>query len=42
MNDSGSMNKNEQIRLTDDKYEYLLETEEPLAEALKAKLESHN
>lgn len=39
MNDSGSKNKNEQIRLTDDRYEYFLETEEPLAEALKAKLE---
>lgn len=39
MNNSGSENKNEQIRLTDDKCEYFLETEEPLAEALKAKLE---
>ena len=39
MNDSGSKKENEQARLTDDRYEYLLETEEPLAETLKAKLD---
>jgi len=39
MNDSGSKSKKEKARLTDDKYEYLLETEEPLGETLKAKLD---
>ena len=39
MNDNGSKSKNEQAGSTDDSYEYLLETEEPLAETLKAKLE---
>ncbi len=39
MNDSGSTSKNEQARLTDDRYDYLLETEEPLAETLAAKLD---
>jgi lysyl-tRNA synthetase, class II len=39
MNDRGSRNKNEQSSLIEDRYEYLLETEEPLAETLKAKLD---
>lgn len=39
MNEIGSKNKNEKTRSVYEGYEYFLETEEPLAEALKAKLE---